>query len=93
MDENCNMIKVEDYGKKHLSDFFEDGPKLVQDNDYIRGCYAIGDIVGNACNSLYEITEAMEFVLRPELRDILKTVYTDYFISKLEDFVKVSKQL
>ena len=64
------VIKLERYGERHLSDFFEDADKLA-DNDYIRGCYRPGDIIDDCRNTMESIIEALDFVTRPEVKEIM----------------------
>lgn len=85
------VISVEDYGKKHLADFFEDSDKL-NENNYIRGCYRPSDIIGDCDNTLGYITEAFEFLIRPELRAIMENIYSEEYIAKIENLVKALKE-
>lgn len=81
------VIKLERYGERHLSDFFEDADEL-EENDYIRGCYRTGDILGNCENTLEWIREALEFLIRPELKEIMSSMYSEEYISKIEKLVQ-----
>lgn len=85
------VISVEDYGKKHLADFFEDSDKL-NENNYIRGCYRPSDIIGDCDNTLGYIAEAFEFLIRPELRAIMENIYSEEYIAKIENLVKALKE-
>ena len=84
------VIKLEKYGEKHLSDFFEDADEL-EDNDYIRGCYRPGDIIDDCSNTLEYIIEALDFVTRPELKEIMESIYSDEYISMIKKFVQDAK--
>ncbi len=85
------VISIEDYGTKHLADFFEDSDKL-NDNDYIRGCYRPSDIIGDCDNTLVYIAEAFKFLIRPELRAIMESIYSEEYISSIENLVKALKE-
>ena len=85
------VISIEDYGKKHLADFFEDSDKL-NENDYIRGCYKPSDILGDCENTLVSITEAFEFLTRPELRVIMKDIYSEKYILSIESLAQALKK-
>lgn len=84
------VIKLERYGERHLSDFFEDADKLA-DNDYIRGCYRPGDIIDDCRNTMEFIIEALDFVTRPELKEIMDSIYSEEFISRIKKFVQDAK--
>ena len=85
------VIKLERYGERHLADFFEDADKL-NENDYIRGCYRPSDIIGDCDYTLGYIAEAFEFLIRPELRAIMEDIYSEEYISKIENLVKALKE-
>lgn len=91
MDRKVGVISLEDYGTKHLADFFEDSDKL-NENDYIRGCYRPSDIIGDCDNTLVYITEAFEFLIRPELRAIMEDIYSEEYISSIENLVQALKK-